>query len=124
MIILLLMGCARKPIPLPPPPKPVQLTTTTTDYTKSRTHILKGWYHAHRNEWELSRQSFLLAIEADAQSPWAYIELGNAEFTYGHMDEARTAWRHARDLVLPTQVELRTLLSNKIERAESNSFIP
>ena len=116
--LIVWIACAREPIPLPPPPKPVQLTTITTDYTQSRTHILKGWYHAHRKEWTLSRQSFLLAIEADPESPWAYIEHGNAEFEYGYVEEARIAWRKAKERLLPTQVDLHTLLNNKIELAE------
>ncbi len=116
--VILWISCAREPIPLPPPPKPVQLTTTTSDHTQSRTHILKGWYHAHKNEWNQSRQSFLSAIMVDPESPWAYIELGNAEFEYGHIEEARAAWRSAKERVLPTQIELRTLLNNKIELAE------
>tara|TARA_B100000683_G_C12355040_1_gene500614 strand:- start:101 stop:463 length:363 start_codon:yes stop_codon:yes gene_type:complete len=116
--LVLWTSCAKEPIPLPPPPKPVQLTTTTNDYTQSRTYILKGWYHAHRNEWPLSRQSFLRAIESDPENPWTYIEHGNAEFEYGHIEEARAAWRSAKEIILPTQVELHTLLNNKIELAE------
>ena len=116
--LMLWMGCAQKPIPLPPPPKPILITKETTDHTQARTHILKGWYHAHRNEWERSRTSFLLAIEVDPEDPWAYIEHGNAEFEYGHIEEARKAWRSAKARVLPTQVELRALINSKIELAE------
>ena len=115
---ILWMSCAREPIPLPPPPKPVQLTSTTTDYTQSRTHILKGWYHAHRNEWDQSRASFLRAAQAKPESPWVHIEHGNAEFEYGHFEEARAAWRRAKERALPTQVELHALLNSKIELSD------
>jgi len=116
--VMLWFSCVHEPIPLPPPPKPVQLTSTKTDYRLSRTHILKGWFHAHRNEWEQSRASFLLAIEANPESPWAYIEHGNAEYEYGYIEEARAAWRNAKSNVLPTQVELHVLLNNKIELSD------
>ena len=116
--LIIWISCAREPIPLPPPPKPIQLTTITTDYTQSRTHILKGWYHAHRKELEQSRQSFFLAVEADPENPWVYIQHGDAEFEYGHVEEARIAWRKAKKRILPTQVDLHILLNNQIELAE------
>ena len=112
------IGCSHEPIPLPPPPKPIQLTTTATNYIESRTHILKGWYHAHRKEWSQSRQSFYLAAQAEPMNPWVYLECGNAEFQYGHLLEARTAWRKAKETTLDSQVDLRAHINQKLEQAE------
>lgn len=113
-----LVSCTRKPIPLPPPPKPVQLTTTTTDNTQAQTHILKGWYHAHRQEWTQARQSFQLAIQENPGNPWTYIQIGHAEYQYGHATLAREAWRKAKEMLLPTELTLHAQLNTWIEREE------
>lgn len=116
----IIAGCARKPIPLPPPPKPVQLTATTTNYSQAQTHVLKGWYHAHREEWERSRESFLLAIHEDPDHPWAYIQLGHAENQYGHTERARNAWREAKQRLLPEEIELHAQLNQLLEENPSS----
>ena len=87
--------------------------------TRNREHISSkvGTTHTEKN-WSNQGKSFLLAIEADPENPWVYIQHGDAEFEYGHVEEARIAWRKAKKRILPTQVELHTLLNNKIELAE------
>ena len=119
MLVLTLVGCPHEPIAIPQVEH--QKYNTIPDFKTPHQHILKAWYHIHRKEWGLANQWFQQAADQTPTDPWIYIHWGNAAQKLNHTSTASQKWQEAFNLMLPSDVERRRELKQKIE--ENGDFL-
>ena len=119
LFVSTLFGCQRDPIVIPRVEH--QKYNTIPDIKTPHQHVLKAWYHVHRKEWSAANQWFQSAAEQTPTDPWIYIHWGNAAQKLNHTSIASQKWHEAFGLILPSEVEKRRELKQKIE--ENGDFL-
>ena len=119
LFVSTLSGCQHDPIIIPRVEH--QEYNTIPNITTPHQHILSAWYHTHRKEWDLANQCFQRAAEQTPTDPWIYIHWGNAAQKLNHTSTASQKWQEAFQLILPSEMEKRRELKQKIE--ENGDFL-
>lgn len=115
MSLFLSMGCPPKTLDIPPPP-PVHVEVSTKDKTRQQVLVLNAWYHTHRRDWKEAERLFAQAIDEDPDDIWLYLHWGDAAYRMGEWNRAAEVWRNALSLLLPSDIDLKLEIMERLER--------
>ena len=112
--LLLLWSCTPKPITIPPPPPPPK-NRPIINKAPQRSLIMLAWYHTHQGQWTQAEESFQKAHQLSPTDPWIFLSWGDAAEEVNNGERAVWAWNQALSYTSVKDIEIRTLLYQKID---------